>query len=82
MFMEHTLEWSIRKELRLGRLRPYSHDLMERLARGKHSSLFQTLVMCRRKRFYNIGPSTYCVLYDKAERTSVNALKTCRVKRS
>jgi hypothetical protein len=29
---------------------------LERQVRDKHSSLLQTFITCRRKRFYNIGP--------------------------
>jgi hypothetical protein len=51
---------------RVEHMKGATHDLMERLARGKHSSLFQTFVMDGRKRFYKIGALKYCALYDNS----------------
>ncbi len=54
---EPTLDWS--QMLHSDRLWTWSQtDSLERLARDQHSSLLRTFIDCRRKKFYNIGPSS------------------------
>ncbi len=46
--------------LHLFRLQPKYQTRLERLARGKHSSLLQKLVYYGCKKFYNVGPWFQC----------------------